>query len=102
MRLFHGSTVTVFSSSAVVDNKLQLWEGILTKHDYTILFEGNDGKKYIPVETTDSLYIYSNVIFSQHFFDFMNATGLNVCMINKYGEKIGGFVPQNNRRNIKM
>ena len=23
-------------------------------------------------------------------------------MINKYGEKIGGFVPQNNRRNIKM
>lgn len=77
-------------------------EGILTKHDYTILFEGNDGKKYIPVETTDSLYIYSNVIFSQHFFDFMNATGLNVCMINKYGEKIGGFVPQNNRRNIKM
>ena len=42
-------------------------EGILTKHDYTILFEGNDGKKYIPVETTDSLYIYSNVIFPNTF-----------------------------------
>lgn len=31
----------------------------------------------------------------------MNQVGLNVCLIDKYGEKIGSFVPQNNRRNIK-
>ena len=65
------------------------------------MFEGKNGKKYIPVETTDSLYIYSNVIFSGKFFEFVNEKGLNVNMINRYGEKIGGFVPQNSRRNIK-
>lgn len=76
-------------------------EGILTKRDFSLLFDGKDGKKYIPVETTDSLYIYSNVIFSGKFFEFMNDKGLNVSLINRYGEKIGSFVPQNNRRNIK-
>ncbi len=76
-------------------------EGILTKQDFNILFESENGKKYIPVETTDSLYIYSNVIMSGNFFDFMNQVGLNVSFINKYGEKIGSFVPNNSRRNIK-
>lgn len=76
-------------------------EGILTKRDFSLLFDGKDGKKYIPVETIDSLYIYSNVIFSGKFFEFMNDKGLNVSLINRYGEKIGSFVPQNNRRNIK-
>ena len=76
-------------------------EGILTKRDYTLLFEGPTGKKYIPVETTDSLYVYSNIIFSGNFFEFVNKKGLNVTLIDKYGEKIGSFVPQNNRRNIK-
>lgn len=76
-------------------------EGVLTKRDCTLLFEGPEGKKYIPIETTDSLYIYSNVIFSGNFFEFVNDRALNVSLINKYGEKIGGFVSQNSRRNIK-
>lgn len=76
-------------------------EGILTKKDFSLLFDGKDGKKYIPVETTDSLYIYSNVIFSGKFFEFINEKGLNVSLIDRYGEKIGSFVPQNNHRNIK-
>lgn len=41
---------------------------------------------------------------SGNFFDFMNLmnqVGLNVSFINKYGEKIGSFVPNNSRRNIK-
>ena len=73
----------------------------MTKRDYTLLFEGPTGKKYIPVETTDSLYVYSNIIFSGNFFEFVNKKGLNVTLIDKYVEKIGSFVPQNNRRNIK-
>lgn len=76
-------------------------EEILTKKDFNILFENEEGKKYIPVETTDSLYIYSNVIVSGSFLEFANRKGLSVCFIDKYGEKVGAFVPQNNKRNIK-
>lgn len=72
---------------------------IIAKHN--ILFENEEGKKYIPVETTDSLYIYSNVIVSGSFLEFANRKGLSVCFIDKYGEKVGAFVPQNNKRNIK-
>ncbi len=75
--------------------------GILTKRDFNILFDGNDGKKYIPVETTDALYVYSNVIITGKFYEFLNNTGISLCFIDKYGEKIGSFVPQNNRRSIK-
>lgn len=48
----------------------------MTKHDFTILFEGDEGKKYIPVETAESLYVYSNVIFSGGFFEFVNEHGM--------------------------
>lgn len=85
-----------------IDNNYHLInEGILTKRDFNILFENEDGKKYIPVETTDSLYIYSNVIITGNFFEFANDRGLNLCFVDRYGEKVGAFVPQNNRRNIK-
>lgn len=76
-------------------------DGVLTKRDFCVLFENEEGKKYIPVETTDALYVYSNVIMTANFLEYINNTGLNLCFLNKYGEKIGAFVPQNNRRNIK-
>lgn len=75
--------------------------GVLTKKDYTLLFESEDGKKYIPVETTDSIYVYSNTIFSTNFFEFANKRGLSVVIIDNQGEKVGSFLPQNSRRNIK-
>lgn len=58
-------------------------------------------KKYIPVETTDALYVYSNVIITGKFYEFLNNTGINLCFIDKYGEKVGSFTPQNNKRSIK-
>lgn len=76
-------------------------DGILTRQDYNILFENKERKKYIPVETMDSLYIYSNTIFTSEFFSFMNKKGLHIAFFDKFGEKIGSFVPQNSRKNMK-
>lgn len=76
-------------------------DGILTRQDYNILFENKERKKYIPVETMDSLYIYSNTIFTSEFFSFANKKGVNIAFFDKFGEKIGSFVPQNCRKNMK-
>lgn len=76
-------------------------DGILTRQDYNILFENKERKKYIPVETMDSLYIYSNTIFTSEFFSFINKKGLHIAFFDKFGEKIGSFVPQNSRKNMK-
>lgn len=64
-------------------------DGILSKQDYTLLFENENGKKYLPIETMDSLNIYSNIIFSSGFFEFVNKKKFRVAMFNKYGRNIG-------------
>ena len=65
-------------------------DGILSKHDYTILFD-NGEKRYIPVEAVSSINIYSNVIFSSSFFEFIHNRSLRVVMYDKYGRHIGSF-----------
>lgn len=65
--------------------------GILTKKDYTVLFENDDGKKYLPVETMGNLNIYSDVIFSTGFFEFISSHDLKVSIYNKYGNFLGTF-----------
>ena len=68
-------------------------DGILTRKDYSVLFEEASGKYYIPVEVTDSLNIYSNVVVSSGFFEYMNAERLPVNFFNRKGEKVGTFLP---------
>lgn len=76
-------------------------DGILTKKDFTLLFENEKEKKYLPVEVIDSLSIYSNVVFSSGFFEIAQKEGFSVNFINNYGNQIGRFVPQSWKRNIK-
>lgn len=66
-------------------------DGILTRKDYTILFENEEGKNYIPVETCGSINVYSNVIFSSSFFEYAKIKGLIVNIYGKYGEYVGTF-----------
>ncbi len=77
-------------------------DGILTKKDFTILFENEDEKKYIPIESIDTLNIYANVIFSSNFFEMANDVGLCVSIVNKYGELIGRFTPQRWKGNLTI
>lgn len=76
-------------------------DGILTKKDFTVLFENKNEKKYIPVEVIDSLSIYSNVIFSSNFFELANNEGISVNLIDKCGEQIGRFIPQQWKKDFR-
>lgn len=76
-------------------------DGILTKKDFTVLFENKNEKKYIPVEVIDSLSIYSNVIFSSNFFELANNEGISVNLIDKCGEQIGRFIPQRWKKDFR-
>lgn len=77
-------------------------DGILRRRDYNILFENLDRKKYIPIETMDSLYVHSHVTLSSSFFELADKHGLNVTFCNKYGRKIGTFVPYSVHNDAKM
>lgn len=66
-------------------------DGILTRKDYTVLFENEEGKYYLPVETCGSINVYSQVTFSNSFFDYVKKKRLIVNLFGKYGEYIGSF-----------
>lgn len=79
-----------------------LSDGIITRKDYTILFENEEGKMYIPVETTDTINIYSNISFNTTFFEYVSKKGLQINIFNKYGKFVGSFNPNVHYEATKM
>ena len=70
-------------------------DGILTRRDFTVLFENEEGKKYLPVETMGSLNVYSEVTFTSGFFEYANNMGLKVAIYDRYGRFVGNFMGYN-------
>lgn len=68
-------------------------DGILNRKDFTLLFENDRGKKYLPVEATESLNVYSSIIFSSGFFKYIGSKRICVNIFDKYGELSGTFSP---------
>lgn len=66
-------------------------EGILTKKDYTVLFENEQGKRYLPSETTDKINIYSDVILTSGFLEYISKRNIDLAIFNKYGQFCGAF-----------
>ena len=67
-------------------------DGILSKRDYTLLFENKDKKYYIPVETCGALNVYSNISFSSGFFELAAKKKLAVNIYDRFGRHVGSFV----------
>ncbi|MBR0173031.1 MAG: CRISPR-associated endonuclease Cas1 [Lachnospiraceae bacterium] len=67
--------------------------GVLSRKDFTLLFENEDGKRFLPVEAIEQLNIYSDVTFTSGFFEYANRMGLRISLVDKSGEPVGSFVP---------
>ena len=70
--------------------------GVLSKKDYNLLFENEEGKHYIPVETMGALNIYSDVTFNSDFFRFAAKKRLYVTIFDQHGNMVGSFIPADN------
>lgn len=76
-------------------------DGILTKKDFTILFANEENNTYIPIETTDSINIYSNVEITPNFLKTLNQHTLNLNFFDSYGTYIGSFYAANQKNRMK-
>ena len=65
--------------------------GILTRKDYTLLFENEKGKRYLPIETTNKLNIYSDVILASEFLEYASMKNIDIAIFNIYGKFCGVF-----------
>lgn len=72
--------------------------GILSRQDYTILFENETGKRFLPIESLEAINVYSNTVFSPGFFSFANQKGLKVSLFDQHAHCIGRFYGEASRR----
>lgn len=70
-------------------------DGIITKKDYSILFQNEDNKFHIPVEVTDTLNIYSNIVISSEFLTLAAQNGIVVNLFGKFSDYLGSYIPRN-------
>jgi CRISPR-associated endonuclease Cas1 subtype I-B len=66
-----------------------------------VLFENDEKKNYLPVETCGSINVYSNVAFSSTFFEYARDKHLQVNLFDKYGEYVGCFTTANHYDSVK-
>ena len=93
-----------FQTSAIqkIDQNYHLIaDGILTWRDFTLLFENEEKKMYLPVEVVDFLNIYSNVTFSSDFFKFAKEKEIIITFYDKFGRYSGVFLPPYLNRSSK-
>ena len=68
-------------------------EGILSRKDWTILFENENNKRYIPVEVVENINVYSNIIFNINIFEYFHTKKITTSIFDRYGNLIGRFIP---------
>lgn len=82
------------SALEVLDGEYHIvHNGILNRADYSLLFEGGDGKKYLPVEATTQLNVYSDVEISPAALRLISAHNIRVAYFDGVGRLQGYFVP---------
>ncbi|MCX8082433.1 MAG: type I-B CRISPR-associated endonuclease Cas1b [bacterium] len=68
--------------------------GVLKRKENTIFFETMEGKKPIPVENIDQLFVFGEVDFNNKFLNFSAQNGICIHIFNYYGYYSGTFYPR--------
>ncbi len=66
-------------------------DGILSRKDFSILFQNDDGKHHIPVEVTDCLNVYSNVSISSGLMDLLGRKKIRINVFDFNGVYKGSY-----------
>jgi CRISPR-associated protein Cas1 len=68
--------------------------GRLCRKDNTLMFEGEEGKKYIPVNNVESIYIFGEVDVNKSFLEFVCSNKITIHFFNYYEYYVGTFYPR--------
>lgn len=79
-----------------------LSDGIINRQDYGLLFENEQKKHYIPVEVTEQINLYGNVILSSNVLQTFSQRGIKAAFFDKYGNQIGSFLPEKTKRSAEI
>ncbi len=69
-------------------------DGVLKRRANTIYFEGDSGKKYIPVENTNEIMIFGEVDINKRFLEFVTQSEIILHFFNRYEYYVGSYYPR--------
>ena len=70
-----------------------LSDGILRQRDFSLLLETEKGNESIPLMNTDSINVFSSVIFDSGFLRAAAGKGITVNLFDSHGHLVGRFLP---------
>lgn len=68
-------------------------DGIINKKDYSLLFENEDERHYIPVEITDQINVYGNVTISPSAMRTISSRNIRISYFDEFGRLTGTYTP---------
>jgi len=71
--------------------------GRIKREENTILFEGKEGKRFIPVEDIEEIHIFGEVDLNTKFLNFIAQKGIPIHIYNYYGFYSGSYLPKNKK-----
>lgn len=78
-----------------------LSDGILSKKDLTLLFEGKS-QTMIPVTAVEQINIYSSVILAPQSIKTAFENGISINIFDRYGHLLGRFEPEKEFKDISL
>ena len=69
-------------------------DGEFKRKDNTIYFETEMGKKYLPIEGINDIYVFGEVTLNKRFLDYMSEKEICIHFFNYYGYYTGTFYPR--------
>ena len=77
-------------------------DGIMRQKDFSLLLDAENEDVSIPVANTNTINIYSSVIFDSGFLEKALKHGITVNVFDKYGECVGSFYPNDSLKAPKV
>jgi len=68
--------------------------GEIKRKDNTLFFETEEGKKYIPVENIQEIFIFGEVSLNKSLLEFLTETEIVMHFYNYYGYYVGSYYPR--------
>lgn len=75
--------------------------GVLNKKDYALLFENDNEKHHIPIETTEQLDIYNEITLTSAVIRTLSNGGIRLGIYDRHGDLLGYFVPETFNQDAK-
>lgn len=92
------SSYTPFWSQSAIEKTAGTYhvveDGILTAQDFSVLFEKDEKKLLIPSGVTDTINVYSTIVLSSGFLDFLNKNEITLNVFDRFGNYVGVFMPK--------